>query len=92
MQDHLGIRPEQQRDGPAHGRPHPDPVICAFFGSLHAMDYKSKLDHWSRAKGFDAAASKGKHGSKPPVITDDMLHTALRRRVAASPSSRSAPA
>ncbi|MCX4398682.1 hypothetical protein OHU11_04490 [Streptomyces sp. NBC_00257] len=56
------------------------------------MDYKSKLDHWSRAKGFDAAASKGKHGSRPPVITDDMLHTALRRRVAASPSSRSAPA
>jgi DNA invertase Pin-like site-specific DNA recombinase len=26
------------------------------------------------------AARKGKHGGRPPVITDDMLHTVLRRR------------
>ncbi|MET8146462.1 hypothetical protein ABZU32_39650 [Sphaerisporangium sp. NPDC005288] len=28
----------------------------------------------------DAAARKGRHGGRPPVITDDMLHTVLRRR------------
>lgn len=28
----------------------------------------------------DTAASKGKHGGRPPVITADMLHTVLRRR------------
>ncbi|MFF3677629.1 recombinase family protein [Streptomyces sp. NPDC002120] len=30
--------------------------------------------------GLDAAARKGKHGGRTPVITDDMLHTVLRRR------------
>ncbi|MDP4506928.1 hypothetical protein [Nonomuraea turcica] len=33
-------------------------------------------------EGLDAAARKGKHGGGPPVITDDMLHTVLRRRAA----------
>ncbi|WP_238489883.1 hypothetical protein [Actinoplanes flavus] len=32
--------------------------------------------------GRDAAARHGKHGGRPPVITDDMLHTVLRRRAA----------
>lgn len=32
-------------------------------------------------EGLDAAARKGKHGGRPPVITDDMLPTVLRRRV-----------
>ncbi|MFI1715689.1 hypothetical protein [Streptomyces litmocidini] len=31
-------------------------------------------------EGLDTAARKGKHGGRPPVITDDMLHTGLRRR------------
>lgn len=30
--------------------------------------------------GLNAAAGKGNHGGRPPVITDDMLHTVLRRR------------
>ncbi|MCX5199431.1 hypothetical protein OOK31_39225 [Streptomyces sp. NBC_00249] len=34
----------------------------------------------SPLEGLDAAARKGKHGGRPPVITDDMLHTVLRRR------------
>jgi DNA invertase Pin-like site-specific DNA recombinase len=45
----------------------------------------------STLEGLDTAARKGKHGGRPPVITDDMLHTVLRRRAAASPSSRSSP-
>ncbi|MEU4359144.1 hypothetical protein [Streptomyces virginiae] len=34
----------------------------------------------STLEGLDAAAHKGNHGGRPPVITDDMLHTVLRRR------------
>jgi DNA invertase Pin-like site-specific DNA recombinase len=33
-------------------------------------------------EGLDAAARKGNHGGRPQVITDDMLHTVLRRRAA----------
>ncbi|GKQ37055.1 hypothetical protein ALMP_35940 [Streptomyces sp. A012304] len=29
---------------------------------------------------LDTAARKGEHGGRPPVITDDMLHTVLRRK------------
>ncbi|MFI6463235.1 hypothetical protein [Streptomyces sp. NPDC050528] len=29
---------------------------------------------------LDTAARKGNHGGRPPAITDDMLHTVLRRR------------
>jgi len=36
-------------------------------------------------------ARKGKYGGRPPVITDDMLHTVLRRKALASPPSRSNP-
>jgi hypothetical protein len=32
------------------------------------------------AGGLDTAARKGKHGGRPSVITEDMLHTVLRRR------------
>lgn len=31
-------------------------------------------------EGLDAAARKGNHGGRPPVVTDDMLHTVLLRR------------
>ncbi|MCZ4513895.1 hypothetical protein O3Q52_38325 [Streptomyces sp. ActVer] len=34
----------------------------------------------STLEGLDTAARKGKHGGRPPVITDDMLHIVLRRR------------
>ncbi|MFD5477412.1 hypothetical protein [Streptomyces hawaiiensis] len=33
----------------------------------------------STLEGLDTAARKGKHGGRPPAITDDMLHTVLRR-------------
>ncbi|MFC9251922.1 hypothetical protein [Amycolatopsis thailandensis] len=35
----------------------------------------------STLEGLNAAARKGNHGGRSPVITDDMLHTVLRRRV-----------
>jgi DNA invertase Pin-like site-specific DNA recombinase len=34
----------------------------------------------STLEGLDAAARNGKHGGRPPVITNDMPHTVLRRR------------
>ncbi|MDV9199727.1 hypothetical protein [Streptomyces sp. Wh19] len=34
----------------------------------------------STLEGLDTVSRKGKHGGRPPVITDDMLHTVLRRR------------
>jgi DNA invertase Pin-like site-specific DNA recombinase len=39
----------------------------------------------STLEGLDAAARKGKHGGRTPVITDDMLHTVLRRRANGEP-------
>ncbi|GGT46184.1 hypothetical protein ACFFV7_39785 [Nonomuraea spiralis] len=37
---------------------------------------------------MDAAARKGNHGGRPSVITDDMIHTVLRRRAAGEPVDR----
>ncbi|MEU9889829.1 hypothetical protein [Sphaerisporangium sp. NPDC051011] len=34
----------------------------------------------STLERLDTAARKGKHDGRPPVITDDMLHTVPRRR------------
>ncbi|MFB7577136.1 hypothetical protein [Streptomyces sp. NPDC056165] len=34
----------------------------------------------STLEGLDTAARKGKPGGRPPVITNNMLHTVLRRR------------
>ncbi len=36
-------------------------------------------------EGLNAAARKGRYGGRPPVITDDMLHTVLRRRANGEP-------
>ncbi|WP_206062031.1 hypothetical protein [Nonomuraea basaltis] len=36
--------------------------------------------HEAALEGLDAAARKGKHAARPPAITDEMLHTVLRRR------------
>jgi DNA invertase Pin-like site-specific DNA recombinase len=36
-------------------------------------------------EGLNAASRKGRHGGRPPVITDDMLHTVLRRRANGEP-------
>lgn len=34
----------------------------------------------STLEGLETAVRKGKYGGRPPVITDDMLHTVLRRK------------
>lgn len=60
------------------------------FGTQNSFSLKGGLGVLLRAErdnirestleGLDAAARKAKHGSRPPVITDDMLHTVLHRQ------------
>ncbi|MFD0289899.1 hypothetical protein [Streptomyces sp. NPDC059616] len=45
----------------------------------------------STLEGLDTASRKGKHGGRPPVVTDDMLHTVLRRRANGEPVEQIQP-
>ncbi|MGP3938556.1 recombinase family protein [Streptomyces sp. 6N106] len=55
------------------GRP-----LFAFFAAMSETERENIRE--STLEGLDTAARKGEHGGRPPVITDDMLHTVLRRR------------
>ncbi|MGI5438079.1 recombinase family protein [Streptomyces shenzhenensis] len=55
-------------------------LLFAFFAAMAETERENIRE--STLEGLDAAARKGKHGGWPPVITDDMLHTVLRRRAA----------
>ncbi|MET7664734.1 recombinase family protein [Streptomyces sp. NPDC005463] len=57
----------------------PGRLLFAFFAAMAETERENIRE--STLEGLDAAARKGKHGGRPPVITDDMLHTVLRRRV-----------
>jgi hypothetical protein len=52
----------------------PGRLLFAFFAAMSETERESTLE------GLDTAARKGKHGGRPSVITEDMLHTVLRRR------------
>jgi DNA invertase Pin-like site-specific DNA recombinase len=54
----------------------PGKLLFAFFAAMAETERENIRE--STLEGLDAAARKGKHGG--PVITDDMLHTVLRRR------------
>jgi hypothetical protein len=54
----------------------PHRVLFALFA---AMTERENI-HEATLEGLNAAARKGNHGGRPPVITEDMLHTLLRRR------------
>ncbi|MER5602828.1 recombinase family protein [Streptomyces sp. NPDC002265] len=60
-------------DPSGHGR-----LLFAFFAAMAETERENIRE--STLEGLDAAARKGKHGGRPPVITEDMLHTVLRRR------------
>ncbi|WP_260462053.1 recombinase family protein [Streptomyces lateritius] len=60
-------------DPTGHGQ-----LLFAFFAAMAETERENIRE--STLEGLDAAARKGKHGGRPPVITDDMLHTVLRRR------------
>ena len=56
----------------------PGRLLFAFFAAMAETERENIRE--STLEGLDAAARKGKHGGRPPVITEDMLHTVLRRR------------
>jgi DNA invertase Pin-like site-specific DNA recombinase len=58
----------------------PGRMLFAFFAAMAETEREAIRE--STLEGLDAAARKGKHGGRPPVITDDMLHTVLRRKAA----------
>ena len=58
----------------------PAPAGCCSGSSPPWPRPKRESIREATLEGLDAAARKGKHGGRPPVITDDMLHTVLRRR------------
>jgi DNA invertase Pin-like site-specific DNA recombinase len=53
-------------------------VLFAFFAAMAETERENI--HEATLEGLNAAARKGNHGGRPPVITEDMLHTPLRCR------------
>jgi DNA invertase Pin-like site-specific DNA recombinase len=56
----------------------PGKLLFAFFAAM-AQTERGNIRE-STLEGLDTAARKGKHGGRPPVITEDTLHAVLRRR------------
>ncbi|SEB30005.1 recombinase family protein [Streptomyces melanosporofaciens] len=83
LADHLtahGLVPEMLA-GPLSGiydPTGPGKPLFAFFAAMSETERENIRE--STLEGLDTAARKGEHGGRPPVITDDMLHTVLRRR------------
>jgi DNA invertase Pin-like site-specific DNA recombinase len=53
-------------------------ALFAFFAAMAETERENIRE--ATLEGLNAVARKGNHGGRPPVITDDMLHTVLRRR------------
>ena len=53
-------------------------VLFAFFAAMAETERENIRE--ATLEGLNADARKGNHGGRPPVITDDILHTVLRRR------------
>ncbi|MEV6576363.1 recombinase family protein [Streptomyces sp. NPDC051577] len=67
--------------GPLPGMYDPSGPGRLLFGFFAAMVETERENIWETTlEGLNTAARKGKHGGRPPVITDGMLHTVLRRR------------
>ncbi len=56
----------------------PGKLLFAFFAAMAETERENIRE--PTLEGLDTADRKGKHGGRPQVITDDMLHTVLRRR------------
>ncbi|MFB6987027.1 recombinase family protein [Streptomyces sp. NPDC056304] len=56
----------------------PGKLLFGFFAAMAETERESIRE--STPEGLETAARKGKYGGRPPVITDDMLHTVLRRK------------
>ncbi len=86
LADHLtahGLVPEMLA-GPLPGiydPTGPGRILFGFFAAMAETERENIRE--ATLEGLDAAARKGKHGGRPPVITQDMLHTVLRRSISA---------
>jgi DNA invertase Pin-like site-specific DNA recombinase len=58
----------------------PGRILFGFFAAMAETERENIRE--ATLEGLDAAARKGHHGGRPPVITNDMLHTVLRRKAA----------
>ncbi len=58
----------------------PGRMLFGFFAAMAETERENIRE--ATLEGLDSAARKGNHGGRPQVITDDMLHTVLRRRAA----------
>ncbi|WP_077490964.1 recombinase family protein [Sinomonas mesophila] len=58
-------------------------VLFAFFAAMAETERENIRE--ATLEGLNAAAQRGNHGGRPPVITEDMLHTVLRRRAQGEP-------
>ncbi|MBR7833286.1 recombinase family protein [Actinospica durhamensis] len=58
----------------------PGRMLFGFFAAMAETERENIRE--ATLEGLDAAARRGKLGGRPQVITDDMLHTVLRRRAA----------
>ncbi|GGP14327.1 recombinase family protein [Nonomuraea glycinis] len=56
----------------------PGRLLFGFFTAMAETERENIRE--ATLEGLDAASRQGRHGGRPPVITDDMLHTVLRRR------------
>jgi DNA invertase Pin-like site-specific DNA recombinase len=56
----------------------PGKLLFGFFAAMAETERENIRE--STLEGLETAARKGKYGGRPPVITDDMLHTVLRRK------------
>jgi DNA invertase Pin-like site-specific DNA recombinase len=58
----------------------PGRMLFAFFAAMAETEPEAIRE--ATLEGLDAAARKGNPVGRPPVITDDILHTVLRRKAA----------
>ena len=58
----------------------PGRMLFGFFAAMAETEREAIRE--ATLEGLDAAARKGNHGGRPTVITDDMIHTVLRRKAA----------
>jgi len=61
----------------------PGRMLFGFFAAMAETERENIRE--ATLEGLDSAARKRNHGGRPQVITDDMLHTVLRRRAAGQP-------
>ena len=60
----------------------PGRILFGFFAAMAETERENARSHPRRPR---RRRRKGNHGGRPQVITDDMLHTVLRRQAAGEP-------